>query len=81
MLRVEFLKLQLEEDIQLKINNWLLTNQNKKVKFIQHTYIPPVILLVPDKDTFKKDREIYKAGITERPGYLLIAFYYESEIP
>jgi len=66
VLGVEFLKLQLEEDIQLKINNWFLMNQNKRVKFIQHTYIPPVILLIPNKDTFKKEREIYKAGITEK---------------
>ncbi|MFX1470143.1 MAG: hypothetical protein ACFFB8_15940 [Promethearchaeota archaeon] len=80
MLKVEFLKLQLEEDIQLKINNWLLTNQNKKFRFIQHTYVPPVILLVPVKDTFKKEREIYKAQITETQGYLLVAIYHESEI-
>jgi len=81
MISVELLKLQLGEDIQLKINNWLLTNQNKRVKFVQQTYIPPIILLIPDKDTFKKEREIYKAGIAEKPGYLLIAFYYEAEIP
>lgn len=79
MLKVGLLKLHLEDDIQLKINNWLLTNQNKKFRYIQHTYIPPIILLVPDKDTFKKEREIYKAGVTEKPGYLLVAIYYESE--
>jgi len=78
MLSCEILKLKLEEDIQIKINNWFLLNKKKKVKFIRHTYIPPIIIIIPENYPIKKEPGIHKAAFTEKPGYILISFYYDS---
>ena len=78
MLSCEILKLRLEDDIQLKINNWLLENKEKKIRFIQHTYIPPVIIPIPENDPIKKERGMENATYTEKRGYHLVSFYYES---
>jgi hypothetical protein len=79
MLSCEILKLKLEEDIQTKINSWLVLNKTKTVKFIQHTHIPPIIIIIPENDPIRKEQGMQKAAFTEKPGYMLISLYYESK--
>lgn len=78
MLSCEILTLRLEEDIRIKINNWFLLNKEKKVKFIQHTYITPVIIPIPENDPIRKQPGMKSASYTEKRGYLLVSIYYES---
>ncbi len=79
MLSYTILTLRLEDDIQLKINNWLLENKEKKIRFIQHTYIPPLIIPLPENDPIKKECGMEKATYTEKRGYFLVSFYYETQ--
>ena len=78
MLSCEIFKLRLEDDIRLKINNWFLLNEEKRVKFVQHTYITPEITPVPENDPIRKEPGMENVSHTEKRGYLLISIYYES---
>jgi len=79
MLGVEILTIRLEDDIRLKIKNWLLENKEKKIRFIQHTYVPPVIIPISENDPIKEERGMEKTTYSKRRGYFLVSFYYESQ--
>ncbi len=78
MVGCEILTLRLEDDIKLEINNWLLSNKEKKIKFIQHTYIPPVIIPISEKDPIKNQPRMENVAYAKKRGYLLVFFYFET---
>ena len=55
-----------------------LENKEKKIRFIKHAYIPPVIIPIPENDPIKKEHGMEKATYTERRGYFLVSLYYET---
>ena len=79
MLSCEILTIGVEDDIQLKIKNWLLLNKEKKIKFIRHTYIPPVIIPIPENDQIRKEPRMKNIAYSKRRGYFLVSFYYETQ--
>ncbi len=44
MLKAKTIILSLEEKIEFNLNVWLLKFREKKIRFFQQTYIPPVIV-------------------------------------
>ena len=38
------------QDFEQELDNFLLLNQNRKINYFQQTYIPPIIIPIPEND-------------------------------
>ena len=71
-------KISKELDFEQELDNFLLLNKNRKIKFFQQTYIPPIIVSIPDNAPIKRERGMENASHTEIRGYFLITLIYED---
>ena len=71
-------KISKELDFEQELDNFLLLNKNRKIKFFQQTYIPPIIIPIPENDPIKRNKGMENASYTESRGYFLITLIYED---
>ena len=62
-----------------EVNNWFLQNQNKEIKFITQSYVPPVIIPIREDDPIRKDPTFKNTSYTEIRGFTVLSIFYEEK--
>jgi len=71
-------KISEELDFEHELDNFLLLNKNRKIKFFQQTHIPPINIPIPENDPIRRESGKENTSHIEIRGYFLITLVYED---
>ncbi len=78
MLKAKTIILSLEEKIEFNLNVWLLKFREKKIRFFQQTYIPPVIVPIDREDPDIDEDGMEKISFNESREKFLYTILFED---